>query len=146
MAAKKVPKTQRALVLQGGGALGAYEVGVIKALWEKLTEEDNEHGYNGRPLFDIIAGTSIGAINGAVLTSQVLKNGGDWKKSIGKLEEFWTAQLSSSPDYESLWSSWYVNKDNPTAATEEAARRYYSGPVVFYYRCYQCIYKANCNR
>ena len=85
-----MPKTQRALVLQGGGALGAYEVGVIKALWEKLTEEDNEHGYNGKPLFDIIAGTSIGAINGAVLTSQVLKNGGDWKKSIGKLEEFWT--------------------------------------------------------
>ena len=59
-----VPNTQRALVLQGGGALGAYEVGVIKALWEKLIEEDDEHGYNGRPLFDIIAGTSIGAING----------------------------------------------------------------------------------
>ncbi len=89
MAAKECQKHKELLSLQGGGALGAYEVGVIKALWEKLTEEDNEHGYNGRPLFDIIAGTSIGAINGAVLTSQVLKNRGDWKKSIGKLEEFW---------------------------------------------------------
>ena len=126
MPVKEVPKTQRALVLQGGGALGAYEVGVIKALWEKLTEKDNERGYSGKPLFDIIAGTSIGAINGAILISQVLKNEGDWKKSIEKLEEFWTAQLSSNPDYESLWSSWFVNKDNPSAASEEAARRYYT--------------------
>jgi NTE family protein len=131
MTAKEVPKTQRALVLQGGGALGAYEVGVIRALWEKLTEEDNEHGYRGKPLFDVIAGTSIGAINGAILISQVLKNEGDWKKSIEKLEEFWTAQLSSSPDYESLWSSWYVNKDNHSAASEEAARRYYSVQSFF---------------
>jgi NTE family protein len=39
-----MPKIQRALVLQGGGALGAYEVGVIKALYEKLTKEDNKNG------------------------------------------------------------------------------------------------------
>lgn len=29
------PKTQRALVLQGGGALGAYEVGVLSVLCEQ---------------------------------------------------------------------------------------------------------------
>ena len=31
-----IPKVQRALVLQGGGALGAYQVGVFKALYEKI--------------------------------------------------------------------------------------------------------------
>ena len=30
------PPVQRALVLQGGGALGAYQVGAFKALYEKL--------------------------------------------------------------------------------------------------------------
>jgi NTE family protein len=54
------PDKQRALVLQGGGALGAYEVGVIKGLYEKLTQQDEENGHR-RPLFDIVAGTSIGA-------------------------------------------------------------------------------------
>ena len=83
------------------------------------------------PLFDIIAGTSIGAINGAILVSQVLINNGDWKKSIEKLEEFWKLQLSSNPDYESLWSSWYNHKDNPLAASEESARRYYSVQSFF---------------
>jgi NTE family protein len=46
-----------ALVLQGGGALGAYEYGVIKALYER------------RPGFrpSVITGLSIGAVNGAIL-------------------------------------------------------------------------------
>ena len=43
----------RALVLSGGGAKGAYEIGVWKAL-RKLNIK-----------FDIVTGTSIGAINGA---------------------------------------------------------------------------------
>ena len=46
----KKSRPQRVLVLQGGGALGAYEAGAFKG--------DKEN-----PLFDIVAGTSIGAIN-----------------------------------------------------------------------------------
>ena len=46
---------KRALVLCGGGSRGAYEVGVYKAL--------QEAGYT----FDIIVGTSIGALNGALI-------------------------------------------------------------------------------
>ena len=64
---KKGTKVQRALVLQGGGSLGAYEAGVVNVLyhWIKkdLKDEDNEN------IFDIIAGTSIGAINAAILAS-----------------------------------------------------------------------------
>ena len=47
--------TQTVLILQGGGALGAFECGVVKAL-----EEANIHA-------DIIAGVSIGAFNGAII-------------------------------------------------------------------------------
>jgi NTE family protein len=44
-------KPVRALILGGGGARGAYEAGVVAALAESET-------------FDIVCGTSIGAING----------------------------------------------------------------------------------
>ena len=59
-----IPAVQRALVLQGGGAPGAYQAGAFRALYEKLrmTMENDSN----KPLFDIVAGTSIGAINGAI--------------------------------------------------------------------------------
>jgi NTE family protein len=37
------PQRQRALVLQGGGTLGAYEAGVLEVLCKKLSEEDKEN-------------------------------------------------------------------------------------------------------
>ena len=40
---KKLPSTQRALVLQGGGSLGAYEAGAYKAMYERITRQDNEN-------------------------------------------------------------------------------------------------------
>ena len=57
-----------ALVLAGGGSLGSYEVGAIEAL--------EELGYH----FDIVTGTSIGAINGAfVCNKQTDKLRGLWE-------------------------------------------------------------------
>lgn len=49
------PRRKTALVLSGGGARGAYEVGVVKALLE--------HNVS----FDLSIGTSIGAINSAFI-------------------------------------------------------------------------------
>lgn len=46
----------KAIVLSGGGARGAYEIGVWKAL-RKLHIK-----------YDIVTGTSIGALNGALMT------------------------------------------------------------------------------
>ena len=39
-----IPKVQRALVLQGGGALGAYQAGVFKSLYEKMKRNQNNDG------------------------------------------------------------------------------------------------------
>lgn len=91
------PRKQRALVLQGGGALGAYEAGVFRVLWENLTKQDEENGERDRPLFDIVAGTSIGAINAAILVSHVVESRkinpnitqkDSWKGSAEKLVNF----------------------------------------------------------
>jgi NTE family protein len=83
-----VPKKQRALILGGGGALGAYEAGAIKALCDNLMERDKNNGGHNGLLFDIIAGTSICAMNGAVLVSQFLQTG-SWKDAAKRLIDFW---------------------------------------------------------
>lgn len=49
------PKSETVLVLQGGGSLGAFECGVYKALERRGIR------------FDVVAGTSIGAINAGII-------------------------------------------------------------------------------
>jgi NTE family protein len=55
-------RTKKALVLSGGGGRGAYHIGVLEALVEHGWMVDGQGP-------DIIAGTSIGAINAAALAS-----------------------------------------------------------------------------
>jgi NTE family protein len=69
-----------AVVLQGGGALGAYEYGVLKALYEQRP------GF--RPV--AVAGISIGAITAAVL-------GGAKGDPIAALDTLWRDKLTVSP-------------------------------------------------
>lgn len=64
---------QVVLVLQGGGALGAYQVGVFQAL--------EEAGYCP----DWVAGTSIGAVNAALIA------GNDPGARLDKLDAFWSS-------------------------------------------------------
>jgi NTE family protein len=127
--------TQRALVLQGGGALGAYDAGVFRALYNKLSKEDKQDGESRRALFDIVAGTSSGAMNGAILVSHV-KEKGTWEGSVEKLNAFWD-YVSTDPDLRYYYpyypnkkdwiSQWDVQKElNPNTAAGEIARRYYS--------------------
>ena len=66
--------SQTVLVLQGGGALGAFECGVVKAMEE-------EHLFP-----DIVAGVSIGALNGAIVATNP-------RNATKALEAFW-ADLS----------------------------------------------------
>ncbi len=66
-----------ALILPGGGARGAYQVGVVKAISELIQHERNP--------FPVICGTSAGAINAAVLASHAH----EFKIGIERLEHFW---------------------------------------------------------
>lgn len=63
---------QVVLVFQGGGALGAYQVGVYQALHEAGIEPD------------WVIGTSIGAINAALIAGNKAEN------RLARLKEFWT--------------------------------------------------------
>jgi NTE family protein len=75
---KAIGKRPRvALVLQGGGALGAYQAGVYQAL--------HEHGLTP----DWVVGTSIGAINGAIIA------GNDRDVRVEKLRTFWNEAAHS---------------------------------------------------
>jgi NTE family protein len=118
---------QRALIFQGGGALGAYEAGVYKATYELLSERDIKLGREGKPLFHIVAGTSIGAMNAAVLVSYVKENK-SWQGSADRLTKFWEYMATESfmdiiPGFNEWWNYWhYFNKD---LASSESARRYY---------------------
>lgn len=71
-----------ALVLQGGGALGAYQAGVIEGLEEKGIE------------VDWVAGISIGAVNAAIFA------GNPPEQRVARLRGFWeevTAALPTLP-------------------------------------------------
>ena len=69
-------KRETVLVMQGGGSLGAYECGACKAL--------AKHNIK----FDIIAGTSIGAINATIIAAGYSKEDGI-KQAVKILEDFW---------------------------------------------------------
>jgi NTE family protein len=75
---ERPPFERIALILQGGGALGAYQAGVYQAL-----AEANLHP-------DWVAGISIGAINSALIA------GNSPAERVNRLREFWEA-VSTPP-------------------------------------------------
>ena len=68
------------LVLSGGGARGAYQVGVLKGLNTILREMKITHP------FQVLSGTSAGAINTAKLACAEQ----DFDKAVTDLEKLWT--------------------------------------------------------
>src|SRR5258705_11733796 len=68
-----------ALLLQGGGALGAYQAGV----YEALAEDDIHPNW--------IASISIGAINAAIIA------GNPPNSRVDRLREFWTQVTADAP-------------------------------------------------
>ena len=76
----------RALVFQGGGSLGAYEAGAYKYINEELSRFLKAAGKGNEPVFHIVSGTSIGAINAAILVSYVKENK-TWEGSGERLVE-----------------------------------------------------------
>lgn len=89
--------SQTVLILQGGGALGAFECGVVKALAEADIHPD------------VIAGVSIGAFNGAVVAAHP-------DHASAALEAFWNDLAIATPwvpvdawqrALSSWWSIWF---------------------------------------
>jgi NTE family protein len=74
---KKKP-IENVLVLQGGGSLGAFACGVYKILHKKNIK------------FDIVGGTSIGGINGAIIAGSKNDN------PVKDLEDFWMELAESN--------------------------------------------------
>ena len=125
---------QRALIFQGGGSLGAYEAGAYKAFYELLSERDKKIGREDQPLFDIVAGTSIGAMNASVLVSYV-KEARTWKGSAERLIEFWEyiateSDVDKIPGFTEWWNYWHDL--NNVIASGESARRYYNTKQFIY--------------
>jgi NTE family protein len=103
---------QRALVFQGGGSLGAYEAGAYHVLyhWIKRGLHQDEN------VFDIIAGTSIGAVNASIVINEVLEKKRQkkldeiikyWQNTPEKLIQFWET-VSKSNDITNLWDPWNI--------------------------------------
>src|SRR5271168_3034474 len=86
---------QIVLVLQGGGALGAYQAGVYQALTEAGIEPD------------WVIGTSIGAINASLIA------GSPPGQRLQRLEEFWRRvthpPLSQLTAAAPLFGQWAAN-------------------------------------
>jgi NTE family protein len=69
-----------ALVLSGGGARGAYQVGVLKAIADL-------HEKNARNPFSIISGTSAGAVNAVALAASA----NNFRLAVKKVEKIWSS-------------------------------------------------------
>ena len=105
---------ERVLVLQGGGSLGAYECGVFKYLYKHKLE------------FDILAGSSIGAVNTSIITSA--QNGGENVAKV--LEEFWLTISENVSPYKALITP-LLSSDKTTAIWSSMNSILYGIPKAF---------------
>ncbi len=110
------PPRRNVLVLQGGGALGAYQAGVYDALAAHQTQ------------IDWVAGVSIGAINGAIIA------GNEPQSRVERLHEFWnlvTELTVAWPDPPSReWQTLYRNAGAASAMLFGAPGFFHPQPVL----------------
>ena len=86
-----------ALVLMGGGARTAYQVGVLRGLAAILRLQPGAGGFP----FQVIVGTSAGALNGTFLASCAMRG----LDAFDQLAEFW-GRIRSKDVYELQVSPW----------------------------------------
>lgn len=80
---------KRALVLSGGGAKGAFQFGAIKFIYEKVKPLSPNYYFN------IIAGVSVGSLNGAMLAQDKIK----------ELEALWNS-ITNDKVYDGKLNTW----------------------------------------
>ncbi|MGH9983193.1 MAG: patatin-like phospholipase family protein, partial [Nitrososphaeraceae archaeon] len=86
---------ENVLILQGGGSLGAFGCGVYKAL------------ANTNIKIDIIAGTSIGGLNAAIIA------GSKEDHPERELEQYWLELAEGSADLNSPFIEWVARYPTP---------------------------------
>jgi NTE family protein len=89
---RSVGEAVTALILPGGGARGAYQVGVLRAIADISPSRDNP--------FPVICGTSAGAINAAVLASHAH----EFRIGVDRLEHFWSSMFCARVYRTDAWS------------------------------------------
>ena len=73
-------KRKVAVILSGGGARGAYEVGVLSYVLDSFARIRG-----AAPRFDILCGTSVGAINACFLAAHLSDDDEGWTNvALGK--------------------------------------------------------------
>jgi NTE family protein len=116
-------KPRAGLVLTGGGARAAYQVGVVKAVRDVL-------GNPVRNPFPILCGTSAGAINAATLAAHA----DDFTRAVAQLLEVWEhmrCELVYRTDFASIMRSgarWLgsmmlLSRHNPVSLLDNAPLR-----------------------
>ena len=116
-------KPRAGLVLTGGGARAAYQVGVVKAVRDLL-------GKPARNPFPILCGTSAGAINAACLAASA----DDFSGGVAKLLAFWEGMRCERIYRTDAWSilksgaRWLgalmlLSRRNPVALLDNAPLR-----------------------
>jgi len=108
----------KALVLSGGGFKGSYQVGVFKAL-KKLNYK-----------FDIITGTSIGALNGALIVSNQYKKLLELWKNV-KIDFVFTDEVDEEHLVLEYAKNIIENKGMNVDALEQNIKKYLSTKKFF---------------
>jgi NTE family protein len=105
---------ENVLILQGGGSLGAFGCGVFKALAKRNIK------------IDIVAGTSIGAVNAAIIAGS--KDGDSPERS---LEQFWLELSDSFVDLNNTASFHYLSIPGLAEQLSPSSYSYY--PYSFFF-------------
>jgi predicted acylesterase/phospholipase RssA len=83
-------RERTALILSGGGAYGAYEVGIMLGLFQGAAPVAG----NAPLAVDVFSGTSVGAFNAAMMTTAPEVSS---QTAIERLRTVWTDQISDQP-------------------------------------------------
>lgn len=76
------------IVLSGGGAKGAFEIGVLRAIFEGKCSSTNK-----QPLDEVVCtGTSVGAFNAAILAQEE----GSCRQALDYLEHIWRDRIANT--------------------------------------------------
>ena len=119
---------ENVLILQGGGSLGAFACGVFKTFVENNIK------------IDIVAGTSIGAVNASIISGSKLKDNPE-----KALEQFWLelaeGDVNSNSSSFTKWLLYGIT--NPLTSIEDDARNIPSSQIKSLSSFYKSAFFGN---